>query len=330
MFKGGIIKKCICNHISIFCEYGGKIAFSGFLWWVAFYLRSPLSYKISSLALHIKTKQLDKFVAKNYKKIIDDCKSLTFANDAIEKRIWFFWWQGAEDMPPLVQACYRQLTRHNDGVILISKNNISDYLEISCVILDKVETRILTPTNLSDIVRNLLLAKYGGLWIDATVWVAGNVFNGTFDKLPFFSPNGKVTFNPHNICFWTSGKYNWSTWCMYAGKKNMQLFTFVGKMLYAVAEDKKCFPDYVFMDYLINFACCNFPETNRVIGLSQGIMGEMRNAMADILNKKYDEDILHKLTTNDLFFKLSYRSSKKLITQDGSCTFYAMLLENKI
>ena len=326
MSKINFFKKIFREASLVSSEYSWKLAAYNLLWWFAFCFRTPLSYRISSFALRKKKLWLDHFIEKNYSGIIDESRNILDASQDAERRIWVFWYQGEESMPVLVKSCYRQLTAYNDNVTLITQDNVSSYLSVPETIMERVGKGTFSPTHLSDLIRTLLLAKYGGLWVDATVWTAGNVFCEKLEALDFFSPNGKVRCTARGICFWTSGMYNWSTWCMYAAKKNMQLFAFVSRMLCAVATDKKVFPDYVFMDYLIDYACRNFKESQRVISSCQGLMGEKRNALAEIMNEPYDEQKLKTLTERDMFFKLSYRTPWSIFTPSGKETFYGKII----
>ena len=325
-----LCKKLLKEFIFVSSEYSIKLALYNLLWWSAFYIRTPFSFKISSFSLKKKIALLDEFIEKNYADIIEKC-SETLDSPRIDTRtIWVFWWQGKEAMPPLVRACYRQLTEYNDGVVLITRDNIGEYLEVPDVIFDRLSSGTLSPTHFSDIVRNMLLAKYGGLWVDATVWVPGNVFQGKFEHLDFFSPNSKVAVTPRAICFHTSMKYSWSGWCMYAGKKNMTLFSFVSQVLCAVVAKHMDYPEYAFIDYLIHYASRKFPDVENSIRFCQGVSGEKRNALAEIMNEKYEEKKMADLTAKDLFFKLSYRSPWEVVSDEGFQTFYGKLTSDKL
>lgn len=69
-------------------------------------------------------------------------------------------------MPEIVKMCYRTQVKYaesnNTKIILLSKDNICDYINIPQVILDKVERKIITLTHFSDIIRIYLLEQYGG------------------------------------------------------------------------------------------------------------------------------------------------------------------------
>ena len=95
----------------------------------------------------------------------------------MEKIIWTMWWQGEANMPPVVKACVNSMRQHSNGaeVIVLEKDNLSDYIEIPAVIKEKFEGNNITITHLSDIIRFELLYKYGGLWLDSTVMVSEDI-----------------------------------------------------------------------------------------------------------------------------------------------------------
>ena len=101
----------------------------------------------------------------------------SISDDSEGKYIWQFWWQGEQDMPPMVRrsidSC-RSFCPKDYKWILITKDNIKDYIEIPGYILDKVGGGV-TLTHLSDYIRLSLLYKYGGLWVDSTCYFTDEI-----------------------------------------------------------------------------------------------------------------------------------------------------------
>lgn len=82
---------------------------------------------------------------------------------------------GRENAPPLVRACIRSIKREvpdDYTVIIVDENNISDFITIPEYILEKYKSGKITKTHYSDIVRWALLATYGGVWMDSTIYLA--------------------------------------------------------------------------------------------------------------------------------------------------------------
>jgi len=88
--------------------------------------------------------------------------------------IWIFWYQGKEKMPEIVRICIESVKKHSVGykVFLLDKDNISDFLNLP--VMNKLGNGM-TYTHFSDYVRLSLLSVYGGVWIDATMFVTENI-----------------------------------------------------------------------------------------------------------------------------------------------------------
>lgn len=298
-----------------------------FVWWICFYSRLPFAYQISTFAILQKSKWLDKYIERYYSKIIKSIDDKPYLSAPIpELNIWVFWGQGEAAMPPLIRACYNQLSRNNRNVILITSINVRKYIELPEIIYEKVQNGYITWANFSDIIRTSLLAKYGGLWLDATCWVSGTIPFEKFREMPFYSANGPVSINNRSIRFWTSFDWNWSSWCMFANQPNYKLFQFVSNMLQAIAVRESYWPDYVIQDYLIYYAYRHSHQINEDMALCKKYECKYRNQLAALMNKPYDAIMYKQLTDSDFVFKLSFRSQWKCKTEDGHQTFYGKLL----
>lgn len=282
---------------------------------------------MSKWALNKKTAWLDSYFEKDIN-IIDDMPSGQRLLSTEEFRIWVFWGQGEQSMPPLVKACYKQLTRYNDNVFLISFANVGDYIDMPEVIYQKVRNGKLSWAHFSDIIRTSLLAKYGGLWLDATVWVSGKLPIDKIIEMPFWSANSKSEHGPSDVCFWTSGEWNWSGWCLSANQINYPLFVFVSSKLIERAIKDCYLLDYVLIDYFINYYFLHSQFVRNDIN-KMCINNPQRNRLALVMDKEYDEDIYNKLLLTDFVYKLSYRT-KWRIEFSGKPTFYGKLISGNL
>lgn len=319
------------EFFSLWKNYSFAYACNSILWWFCFYTRPPFCNKISTFALSKKTKWLDNYFSKNYKNIIKKYSSYNIETKPIIKvNIWVFWGQGETHMPPLVEACYRQLTHYNENVSLVTIENIKEYIDLPAIIYEKAHKGKISWAHFSDITRNTLLARHGGLWIDATVWVSGEIPFNKISQLDFFSANGKVPISSHSTKFWTSFDYNWSTWCMWNRKANNVLYSFVSEMLIAVAEREKQWPDYVIQDYFMYYAYKNIPGVKEMLEQSKTISCKNRNELANIMNNEFNTIQYEELTKEDFVFKLSFRTKWHITTKEGKQTFYGRILKDII
>ncbi len=324
------LKKRLIDFASKSWYYSPAFAFWDLLWWVCFYTHIPMAWKLSSFAIRRKTDWLDRYVEQNYGEIIDvHTKSASQDNERElgDRRIWVFWGQGENNMPLLIRACYNQLVSLNERVTLITKANISEFLDIPEVIYHKVERGTISWAHFSDIIRTSLLARYGGVWMDATVWTTRPFPFEELGDLAFYSVNGKVAVNNRTVRFWTSFEWNWSGWCLYANYKNDLLYSFVSQMLINLAQREQYLLDYVLIDYLIYYACRKFPGVGEAMNECNKIECSYRNRLAELMNCRYNEDEYNNLISTDYIFKLSFRSNYKCSTQAGETTYFGTLID---
>ena len=133
-------------------------------------------------------------------------------NDIDDQNIWVCWLQGESAMPKVVRICYNNLKKNANGhkVILITWNNLNDYLSVSPTIMNKVG-KGLSLIAYSDFIRLNLLSIYGGLWVDATFLITAPLDESIFESR-FFSIKNNVHSNAL-VC-----KYRWAVNFVYASK----------------------------------------------------------------------------------------------------------------
>lgn len=127
--------------------------------------------------------------------------------------IWQCWLQGTEQAPDVVRRCLRSVEVYKEAgqqVILLTEDNISDYLELPPYILEKRRKGIIPDAQFSDILRVYLLDKYGGLWIDATCLLTSSIPEWVY-RQPFFvfQSAGEFAYTQIQSCFLYSSRSSW-------------------------------------------------------------------------------------------------------------------------
>lgn len=138
-----------------------------------------------------------------------------YPKDIVRKAntIWVFWYQGIERAPDIVKACIESIKENckDYDVVILDKDNISNYYIPSQSIQQKLNDGRMSLTHFSDILRMNLLNSYGGRWIDATIFLTGDVF----ENRQFFTLKG--TFDTKRISegkwtgFFIGGRFRIST-----------------------------------------------------------------------------------------------------------------------
>lgn len=229
--------------------------------------------------------------------------------------IWVFWYQGEEQMPPLVRLCIESIKRNSCGrpVYLLDKNNLSDYVNIPDYIYEKLKKGIIKMACFSDIVRLSLLAEHGGHWLDATVFVNKPLREESLN--PYFESIKMPALEKGTI-----SDYRWAGFCLYAHPGASTMCCFKDIMLAYFRDGHRRIIDYLLIDYTFQMMYEKCPEFKQLID-SRPRTNEYTYALVEVLNEPY----LPSLWTtwkNQQFFKLSW----KVRIKDNDNTFFHHLM----
>lgn len=91
--------------------------------------------------------------------------------------VWRFWHSGwsAEKLPDVVRVCDESVETYLGAefeIIRLSDDNFLDYVKLPDSVLAAYKKGRLSKNHFSDILRLWLVAAYGGLWLDATVYIS--------------------------------------------------------------------------------------------------------------------------------------------------------------
>lgn len=238
-----------------------------------------------------------------------------------KKKVWIFWWTGIEGMPEIVKACVKSIRRNIDNheIVMLDKSNYYRYITLPEIIIDKHEKGVMGHAHFSDIVRFSLLAVYGGMWIDATVFLSQpippNIFSMKWYTLRSYDTNAVY--------------YSKSRWCGYfiEGDSDFLLFPFVRDCLIAYWKRKNEVIDYLMMDYVIGLACKYIDDVRERVDSLPDNNVERGRLMRE-LNEPYSEVLFESLYKGNTFAsKLSWRYGKPSVrTIDGRLSNYGYLL----
>ncbi len=259
------------------------------------------------------------FLSCRYHYILNLPEEATYhSNTATQNVIWVFWWQGEEKLPPICRACIDSLYKYNSEyeITFLSESNFSEYVDVPQTIIDKVRNGVFSVTHLSDIIRLMLLAKYGGLWVDATLYFTQKIPSSWFDY-PFFSIKNESDSNIY------ISKSQWSTFIM-GGDKSSSFFKVLSKLMVAYGEREDCFIEYMTMDVFMRLL---FERPNYSPLLDNlPVMNEGLHKLRPLLNSIFDSSEFNMLSMHNVCFKLTY----KMKFSANPNTYYNFLLNNDI
>ncbi|EAJ4942595.1 capsular polysaccharide synthesis protein [Campylobacter jejuni] len=142
-----------------------------------------------------------------------------FKNDKI---IWQFWYQGKNQTSPMIQQCFNSVQsqmKDDYTIIILDKDNIKDYLDFPPFVIEKLENNFFgekTITFFSDLLRVCLLATYGGIWCDASIFLSSKIPSELCDKDFFTFERSKIKPSKEKLKkfiksgYFSYGYFNWN------------------------------------------------------------------------------------------------------------------------
>ena len=231
-----------------------------------------------------------------------DCKNLP---------IWVCWLQGESEMPRLVRTCYNSVKRNSNGrkVNFVSLKNIDNYIDIPNKLKEKYNKGIIGSANYTDILRLMLLYKYGGTWIDSTIFLSGILCDSWRD--PMFS---SIKLDPVDKPY-TISQYRWATFYIFSCPKSPAIECFKNVLMAYWNDGFKKSIDYFLIDFIIELLYLKNDEFKECVDstpYNQVNVYELQNK----LNMIYSDN-LKLFSSNTYIYKLNRRS----IIKDGNTVY---------
>ncbi|MCR5294071.1 MAG: capsular polysaccharide synthesis protein [Lachnospiraceae bacterium] len=249
-------------------------------------------------------------------------EALPPADPAMENAVYVCWWQGEEAAPPLVRRCVASIRRHAAGreVIFLTEDNYRDYVGFPAFIEEKIRKGQISRTHASDLLRIELLARYGGLWLDATTFCSGD-YSYAFEG-PVWSIKRPGYLHLSAAC----GRF--ANHAMAADGEGRYAFALIRDLLYHYWENNTMAVDYLFLDYLIVLAM----QMDRRVREMFRRIPKNNPCCDDLLNcfgRPFDEGKWKEMTSETSLFKLTWKL-RFPETRNGKPTFYGKLLKGAI
>lgn len=229
--------------------------------------------------------------------------------------IWYFWWQGKQAMPQIIKECYNSIERNRQGhkICFIDKSNYKEYVDIPDYILEKFERGVISTSHFSDIIRLLLLSKYGGWWIDAAMYVikpyklTGCLF------MPAFQTGIK------SLC---QGR-----WCFgcFASAPGFKLVDYMIESLFEYWRLYDTPITYLLFDGFMRIAYEEFPDVAQKIDLFPKCSPYLHSARYTF-NQEVNWEHFGKIINENYFLSLTWRNPFNERTDKGQYTYYGALI----
>ena len=236
------VKEKMTRYSQILRHYGPKLTF-------AYYITQQSDSKYYDFS----NKVILDFVLKLRKEAqIDESSSeKKEVTTEFPKLIWTMWQQGEAQMPETVKASMKTIKdfakRSGCEFHLLTNDNLEHFVNIPKDITEKYKKNELTAAHYSDIIRFSLLYQYGGIWMDATLFVSPYATVEMFEG-DFFSLNHPPTY-PEKMERMI-GDFKWSGFFL-AGQKGGSHFKHIRDLYIYYVRKYPIFIHYLMMDYFI-------------------------------------------------------------------------------
>ena len=245
--------------------------------------------------------------------------------------IFFMWFQGENNLPVVIQKCLESIRKHipNRKVIIITRENITQYSDIPDYILQLVDEGSITKTFFSDIARAALLYKNGGTWVDAAIYLTKQIPDSYFDK-QYYCPAGIISEHKKDFRYLFNGTKGWNVSFQGTDQKEFPLYDFLFHFYCKYFSEYPTHVDYFMNDYMMSLFCkhnkqfwdiLNNQQENNIREFDLALM------MNKILNKS-NEKKLEQLLNNTFIHKLTYRKNWQPEIKNQK-TVYSLFLDSR-
>lgn len=239
--------------------------------------------------------------------------------------MYVMWWQGLDNMPPIVELCFTQLKRHagNHSIEFICKDNINEIFlrrfgeKIPDHFLEWLSKDIISIQYFSDLVRTYLIVKGGGIWLDSTILLTKPIDSIILNK-SFYS--GKRHWE--NKIHASPSEERFTSYFFSAGKGN-KIVRFINNGLNELIMTYGKIPEYLTIDYLFAIAYENSSEIKDHIDNLPSI-DPFLWSLSDS-DKAMKEDKFDLLMRRMPFFKMNWRSKGTDYDANGNPTIFNLL-----
>lgn len=254
---------------------------------------------------------------RKYRKILINDKPIINDKKIIEKsnKIWICWFQGIENAPELVKACYNSVLKNykDKEIIVLTEENYKKYVDIPEYIIKKWEKGYITFAHFSDILRIELLSKYGGLWLDSTIFTTKRselVFNENIELFVF----KQVDLDRKNSLAVVA-----SNWLIYANKDN-NIINLTKKLLYYYWKDYNYAINYNIFHIFFKLATEVYKDEWKNVPTFNNISPHI---LQFELNDDFQEIRFNEIKNMSDFHKLNWR-----IKSENKNSFYNYIVNN--
>ena len=285
----------------------------GVLWLsiIQYFKRLPYKKKnkkyfeqLSNMQLQQRCCQILHKIRKQYRKETETRKARILAEDAAlphahNKIIWICWFQGIGNAPDIVKMCYHSICQkfgREFQIILLDEVTVNEYVRLPDSIEEKYKAGFISRQTYADLIRLALLDKYGGTWMDATIFYSGG------DVPPYLMESDLFAYQTLFPATWgiatTTNSY-FITAC-----QNNKIIKLAKELLFRYWERNKLNCDYWLVYDFLEIAKDAFPEEWAKV-IPEGI--ENMHILQARAKDQFDQRVFNAVIARTSFHKLQWR-----------------------
>lgn len=235
-----------------------------------------------------------RYLKKHYSVFLSNSNYENKDSGETSNKVWICWLQGIENAPDIVKVCYQSIKKWmpDKEICILDQSNLFEYVQLPDYVIRKWEKGIISYTLFSDFIRLSVLTRFGGIWVDATVFMTG--------KLP-------QCISCSDFFVYQSNEYDITkvgeSWFIKANSHNRILQTTLDLMNeYWRKEDK--IRDYFIMFIFMKMARDKYPMDMKDMYKVPAAIPIM---MQKYLDKEYDAKMFESICKISSVHKLTYK-----------------------
>ena len=254
-----------------------------------------------------------------YKKAIRDCNPPAVSTADEPERAFTIWFQGEENAPELVKACFRSMRRNlTQELVVIDEKSIFSWISLPDYIIDKWRKGLISHTHFSDICRVELLYEHGGLWLDSTNYMTSPVPEYIMNE-DFF-----VYMAGNRI----RGNYGMIQNCFIRSRKGNRLLGVWRDAMFAYWKEEDDRIDYFVHQLLFRLSVETNEDARSLFTAMPKVDQDPTHALwEEHCTDTYDKEGFERLTSGAFFQKTSYKDERLKSAAPDSIAAYMMGLE---
>ncbi len=255
----------------------------------------------------IRTDLTAKIVSKYFRRYlgaVSNVKDMPVVKDDKNDKIWTIWFQGEDNAPALVRACFRSVRKHcKQELIVLDEKSIFDYISLPDVIVKKYKEGKIGHAHFADICRVELLYKYGGYWLDSTGFVTSPIPDW-IEKEDFFV---YLTGDNYNI---GGSPYSFMQNCFIRARKGAYLLAAWRAMILDYWMHENHTFDYFMHQLLFKTLVMGDEKAKKYFDKMPHVAQDPTHALWwTYQDKPFDKKVFDDVTKDSFFQKTTYRGS---------------------